>query len=67
MKNSARTVAQLVPAPEKVCTGRQLAKALRRTKLSPAGARAWRKDLAKARKILKGLTDKWQLGAGEVG
>jgi prevent-host-death family protein len=47
---NGKPLARLVPMTEKVCTGRELAAALRRVKLSPADARAWRKDLARTRK-----------------
>jgi hypothetical protein len=67
MKDSAKKVAQLVPAAEKVCTGRQLAKVLRRAKLSSADSRAWGKDLAKSRNMLKDVTDKWQFAARQTG
>jgi hypothetical protein len=38
---------------EKVCTSRDLAKALAKAKLSDEEAKAWRRDLHKARKTLK--------------
>ncbi|MEW6302772.1 MAG: hypothetical protein AB1705_04830 [Verrucomicrobiota bacterium] len=38
-------VARLTPTGEKVCTGSDLAKALAGTTLTPAEARAWRRDL----------------------
>jgi hypothetical protein len=41
-----------VSKAEKVCTGRDLARALAKTKLSEAEAKAWRRDLKKARKTL---------------
>jgi len=49
LKNGA-PVARLVPDGEKVCTGRDLAKALREVRLSDDEAKAWRRDLRKARK-----------------
>ena len=57
---NGETVAQIVPAKEKVCTGRDLAAALEKTHLSEAEARAWRRDLKAARKRLKPATDKWR-------
>ena len=59
MKNG-RPFAQLVPAGERVCTGRELAGALQRVPLSPAESRAWAKDMAVARRRLKTPADKWQ-------
>jgi antitoxin (DNA-binding transcriptional repressor) of toxin-antitoxin stability system len=53
-------VARLGPENEKVCTGRDLAEALVATNLSEAEARAWGKDLAAARKILKDPAEKWR-------
>jgi hypothetical protein len=45
---------------EKVCTGRDLAATRSKVKLSPKEFAAWRRDLKKARKILKAPTDKWR-------
>lgn len=42
--------ARLVPGNDKVCLGRNLAKALARTELPESEARAWRRDLRTARK-----------------
>ena len=53
-------VARIVPEEEKPSTGRDLADALRKVKLSPANAKAWRRDLKKGRKILTPPVDKWQ-------
>ena len=53
-------VARLVPAEEKVCTGRDLAEALREVEMSPENFRAWRKDLQRARKMLKPPVDRWR-------
>jgi prevent-host-death family protein len=53
-------VARLVPNENKACTGRELAEALRKVKLSPANAKAWYRDLQRGRKILKAPEDKWQ-------
>jgi len=52
-------VAELTPAREKVCTGRDLAEALREVRLPEAEAKAWRRDLRKARKFLKAPASKW--------
>jgi prevent-host-death family protein len=46
-------VARLVPEKKKVCTGRDLARALRRVDLSTEEAVAWSRDMKKARKALK--------------
>ena len=53
-------VARLVPDSERVCTGRELVEALAGTNLSENEARAWRRDLKAARKVLKAPADKWQ-------
>jgi hypothetical protein len=45
---------------EKVCTGRDLAEALARTKLSDEEAKAWRRDLKNSRKTLKAPGNKWR-------
>jgi len=47
-------VAQLGPDEKKVCTGSQLAEALRKIELTVEEARSWRKDLRRGRKVLKG-------------
>ncbi|MHB8606760.1 MAG: hypothetical protein ACYDCG_00470 [Candidatus Acidiferrales bacterium] len=44
----------------KICTGRDLAKALARARLSEDDAKAWRRDLRAARKMLKAPVDKWR-------
>jgi antitoxin (DNA-binding transcriptional repressor) of toxin-antitoxin stability system len=54
LKNGS-PVARLVPDGEKVCSGRDLAEALDKVHLSADDARAWRRDLRKARKTLPGL------------
>jgi antitoxin (DNA-binding transcriptional repressor) of toxin-antitoxin stability system len=59
LKNGS-PVARLVPAGGKVCSNRELAGILRKNKLSPEEARAWRKDLRNAHKILKPPVDKWR-------
>lgn len=53
-------VARLVPPEEKVCTGRDLAAALREVELSPENSKAWRKDLQRARTMLKPPVDRWR-------
>jgi antitoxin (DNA-binding transcriptional repressor) of toxin-antitoxin stability system len=45
-------VARLIPEYEKVCTGRELAEVLAGIRLSAAEARAWYRDLTRARKRL---------------
>ena len=52
--------ARLVPDSKKVCTGRDLAEALGRTELAVEEAKAWRRDLQAARKILKPPVKKWR-------
>lgn len=52
--------ARLVPEDEKVCVGRELAEALAKVELPENEARAWRRDLQAARKILKAPADRWQ-------
>jgi antitoxin (DNA-binding transcriptional repressor) of toxin-antitoxin stability system len=57
---NGKALARIIPEIEKICTGKDLAKLLDRIKLSPTDALAWRKDLVKARKILKPVEDKWR-------
>jgi prevent-host-death family protein len=57
---NGEAVARIVPAKEKVCTGRDLAEALAKTHLSENEARAWRRDLKAARRRLKAPADKWR-------
>jgi hypothetical protein len=45
---------------ERVCPGRELAKALTKTSLSEEEAKAWRRDLRSSRKRLKAAKDKWR-------
>lgn len=59
LKNGA-PVARLVPDGEKVCTGRDLAKALDRVELPAEEARAWHRDMRNARKALKAPTNRWR-------
>ena len=53
-------VARLVPDGKKVCTGRDLAEALGKVHLSEEEAKAWRRDLRKARRALKPPVDHWR-------
>lgn len=59
LKNGA-PVARLVPDAEKICTGRDLAAALAKIGLPKEEAKAWRRDLIAARKMLKAPVDRWQ-------
>lgn len=59
LKNGA-PVARLVPDAEKICTGRDLAAALAKIELPEEEAKAWRRDLIAARKMLKAPVDRWQ-------
>jgi antitoxin (DNA-binding transcriptional repressor) of toxin-antitoxin stability system len=59
LKNGS-PVARLVPDGEKVCLGRDLARALRKVELPTDEAVAWNRDLKKARKQLKPQPDKWR-------
>lgn len=59
LKNG-KPFARLVPDGEKVCTGRDLAEALREVRLSDDEAKAWRRDLRNGHKILKPPVDKWR-------
>ncbi len=52
-------VARLVPDAVRVCSGRDLARVLAKTDLTPETARAWRRDLQVARKRLRPPADKW--------
>jgi hypothetical protein len=54
--------ARLSPENEKVCLGSELAEALAKSPLSASEARAWSRDLQRARKKLKASNNKWQLG-----
>ena len=59
LKNG-KPFARLVPAGETVCTGRDLAEALREVRLSDDEAKAWRRDVRNGHKILKPPVDKWR-------
>ena len=56
----ARLVPNEAPFDVKACTGRELAEALGKVELSPENAKAWRKDLERARKKLKPPVDRWR-------
>lgn len=57
---NGQAVARLVPEEEKACTAAELANILRENPLSDEEARAWRRDLRNARKMLKKPMDKWR-------
>ncbi len=57
---SGSPVARIVPDSEKVCTGRELAAAVAAAKWSPEEARAWNRDIQRARKNLEPVADKWR-------
>jgi antitoxin (DNA-binding transcriptional repressor) of toxin-antitoxin stability system len=59
LKNGS-PVARLAPDVEKVCGGRDLAKALGETDLPADEARAWHRDLHRGRKILKAPPHRWR-------
>jgi antitoxin (DNA-binding transcriptional repressor) of toxin-antitoxin stability system len=59
LKNGS-PVARLDPDAEKVCTGRELAEMLAKTRLPDAELKAWRRDLRSASKTLKAPVDKWR-------
>jgi hypothetical protein len=51
-------VERVTPAAEKVCRGRDLAKALARVELPADEARAWRRDMRIARRAISAQTKK---------
>jgi antitoxin (DNA-binding transcriptional repressor) of toxin-antitoxin stability system len=53
-------VARLVPDGRKICTGPELAEALKQVDLSEDEARSWHRDLRAARKLLKPPKDRWR-------
>jgi antitoxin (DNA-binding transcriptional repressor) of toxin-antitoxin stability system len=57
---NGEAVARLVPEEEKLCTAKDWARLLRDNKLSDEEAKLWRRDLRKARKMLKAPVNKWQ-------
>lgn len=52
--------ARLAPEHEKVCYGRDLAKVLKRLELPSREAKAWRRDLRAAHRLLKAPANKWR-------
>jgi antitoxin (DNA-binding transcriptional repressor) of toxin-antitoxin stability system len=59
LKNG-KPFARLVPDGEKIHTAGDLAKALSKVELSEEEAKAWNRDLRRARKALKLQPDKWR-------
>ena len=57
---NGKPFARLGPEPEKICLGRDLAKALDESDLPAQEAVAWGRDLKTARKTLKAPADKWR-------
>jgi prevent-host-death family protein len=57
---NGKPVARLTPENEKVCTGRELAAAIGKVRLSGPEARAWYKDISAARRKLFVSTSKWE-------
>jgi antitoxin (DNA-binding transcriptional repressor) of toxin-antitoxin stability system len=53
-------VARIVPEEKKPSTGREIAAALAKVRLTPEESTAWLDDLAEARKNLIPQKDKWQ-------
>ena len=53
-------VARIVPEKKKPGSAGELAAALREFQLSPEEAKAWSRDLRKARRTLKPPVDKWR-------
>jgi antitoxin (DNA-binding transcriptional repressor) of toxin-antitoxin stability system len=60
LERNGAAVARLVPGGEKTCLGSDLAEILRKIELEPKEAAAWHRDLRRARKSLKPLTNRWQ-------
>ena len=56
----ARLAPETEPEKEKTCLGRDLAKVLAQSPLPAAEARAWYRDLERARKKLSIPHNKWQ-------
>jgi antitoxin (DNA-binding transcriptional repressor) of toxin-antitoxin stability system len=52
--------ARLAPENEKVCLGRDLADALAKSGLPADEARAWYRELQRARKRLKAQAERWR-------
>jgi antitoxin (DNA-binding transcriptional repressor) of toxin-antitoxin stability system len=59
LKNG-KPFARIEPDSEKLCTGRDLAKALESNELPADEARDWQRDLRAARKATKAPADKWR-------
>jgi antitoxin (DNA-binding transcriptional repressor) of toxin-antitoxin stability system len=59
LKNGS-PVASLGPVSDKVCTGDELAEILANIGLQDEEAKAWRRELRSARKVLKVPADKWR-------
>jgi prevent-host-death family protein len=59
LEKNGEPVAQLIPVTEKKCTGRDLAAALAKVRISDEELREWRRDVAAGREILLEPTDKW--------
>ena len=57
---NGKPYARLVPAEPPSCTGAELAAALRGVSLSPEESKAWKRDLARARRHLKPVRDTWK-------
>lgn len=53
-------VARIVPEAQKDSTGRSIAEALAKVRLSAEESAAWRRDLEEARRNLIPQKDKWQ-------
>jgi antitoxin (DNA-binding transcriptional repressor) of toxin-antitoxin stability system len=53
-------VARIVPHHEERYTGQELAAALSDVELSPDNAKAWERDLRRARKALKPPVNRWR-------
>jgi antitoxin (DNA-binding transcriptional repressor) of toxin-antitoxin stability system len=58
LKNG-RPFARIEPDDERRCTGRELAGALAKAQLSSEEARAWHRDIQRARKTIKTPADRW--------
>lgn len=59
LKNG-KPIARLIPDDEKVCYGRDLAKALEKIDLPTDEAKAWYRDLQAGRKRLKPPVARWR-------
>jgi antitoxin (DNA-binding transcriptional repressor) of toxin-antitoxin stability system len=53
-------VARIVPEAKKPTTGREIAAALAKVRLTPEESAAWQKDLEEARENLVPQRDKWR-------